>query len=156
MRAMTGLAALLASASCFGSTAVAEEPACRHEAGVGVVCSEEAFKTLVDQCVAFDRDGQLCTIRLEATKAELKATREAFETVQAAYSRTLIDLDKVKTDLAKAREKSWKPAAGALSAAVGTGLLMSTALFPAAGDGVRAGMGVGGLILVGTGLWLVW
>lgn len=135
---------------------MAEEPACRREAGVGVVCPEEAFDTLVHNCVAFDRDGQLCAIRLDATKAELKATQVALETVQKAYSGTLADLDKAKADLVKARERSWKPVTGALSAAVGTGLLMGTALFPAAGDGVRAGMGVTGLVLVGTGLWLVW
>lgn len=135
---------------------MAEEPACRREAGVGVVCTEPGFNALVDQCVGFDRDGQLCRIRLESVEGQLKTTRDALDTVQAAYTRTAGDLEKAKADLVKARERSWKPVTGVLSAAVGTGLLMSTALFPAAGDGVRAGMGIGGLVLLGTGLWLVW
>lgn len=145
-------------AGLWSAVAVAEpadEP-CRHEAGLGVVCTEEAFRALVDKCVGFDRDGQLCEIRLEATRAELKATQEALAAVQSVLTRTQVDLDKAKADLAKARERSLKPVTGALMTAVGTGLLMGTAAFPQAGDGVRAGMGVSGLVLVGTGLWLVW
>ena len=154
-RLKSGLIGLVLALLC--QSAVAEEPApCHREAGVGVVCTEEAFGALVDQCVGYDRDGQLCEIRLDAVKGELKATQEALASVQSVLVRSQTDLDKAKADLAKARERSLKPVTGALLTAVGTGLLMGTNLFPSANDGLRAGMGVGGLVMVGTGLWLVW
>lgn len=126
-------------------SAAAEEPTapCHEDADGSVTCDAAGFKTLVTKCSGYRTDRDLCRVDLREAQTKLTTTRASLDLC-------------LSTPVPKPPPPQWsaKPTATFILGAVGTGLLLSTALLTTAPTDTKAILGSAGLVALGTGLWL--
>lgn len=147
-----GVAGAVELAPVAGPVAVSSSPPpCQRVTG-GVLCDEESFGRLIGRCIGAEEDLGICRLRLAKTEADLART----EAARIAAERSLGEcLARPLPEPVKVPVGAWKAPVALVLGSVGAAALMSAVALPLTWEG-RTTAGVGGLVLLGAGVWVAW
>jgi hypothetical protein len=134
----------------LSSPALSSRPVPCQRTSDGVLCDEGSFGRLVGKCIGFEEEAGLCRERL--TRAESDLVR--VDAARVAAERSLAEC--LSRPLpAPVRVGVWKAPVALTLGAVGAAALVSAVALPLSWEG-RATAGLGGLALLGGGVWAAW
>jgi hypothetical protein len=138
-----------AGAALDGATLSSRPVPCQRTSA-GVLCDEESFGRLIGKCIGCEEEAGLCRERLARAESDLVRVDAARVAAEKALAECLS-----RPLPAPVRVGVWKAPVALTLGAVGAAALVSAVALPLSWEG-RATAGVGGLALLGGGIWAAW